>query len=40
MLHYTGRLSLSETAAAMGLSVGTVKSRLNAALGKLRGLLE
>jgi len=39
-LHYTGRLSLHETAEAMGLSVGTVKSRLNAALGKLRGFLE
>jgi RNA polymerase sigma-70 factor (ECF subfamily) len=40
LLHYTARLSLHETAQAMGLSVGTVKSRLNAALGKLRGLLE
>src|SRR5262249_2205942 len=39
VLHYTARLSLQETAKAMGLAVGTVKSRLNAILGKLRGLL-
>jgi len=39
-LHYTARLSLKETAAAMGLALGTAKSRLNAALGKLRGLLQ
>lgn len=40
VLHYLGGLSLRETAAAMGLSEGTVKSRLNAALGRLRGALE
>lgn len=40
LLHYTARLSLRETAQAMGLSVGTVKSRLHAALGQLRGFLE
>lgn len=39
-LHYTARLSLSETAGAMGLSVGTVKSRLNTALERLRGVLQ
>jgi RNA polymerase sigma-70 factor, ECF subfamily len=39
LLHYTGCLSIHETAAAMGLAVGTVKSRLNTALGKLRELL-
>lgn len=38
--HYVGGLSLSETAAAMNLSQGTVKSRLNAALAKLRSVLE
>jgi RNA polymerase sigma-70 factor (ECF subfamily) len=40
LLHYTSHLSLKETAAAMGIAVGTAKSRLNAALGKLRGLLQ
>jgi RNA polymerase sigma-70 factor (ECF subfamily) len=40
VLHYTGGLTLSETAAAMNLSEGTVKSRLNAALHKLRSELE
>jgi RNA polymerase sigma-70 factor (ECF subfamily) len=40
LLHYTGHLSLEQTAATMGLAVGTVKSRLHAALGKLRGLLQ
>ena len=39
VLHYTGGLSLRETAAAMNLSEGTVKSRLNAALLKLRSVL-
>lgn len=39
-LHYTAGLSLRETAAALGLPVGTVKSRLNAALNLLRRGLE
>ena len=39
-LHYTAGLSLRETAAALGLPVGTVKSRLHAALNVLRGELE
>jgi RNA polymerase sigma-70 factor (ECF subfamily) len=40
VFHYLGGLTLSETAAAMNLSPGTVKSRLNAALVKLRSVLE
>ena len=36
VLHYTGGLSLREVAAEMGISVGTVKSRLNAGLEQLR----
>lgn len=39
-LHYTGGLTLKETAAAMNISEGTAKSRLHAALLKLRSLLE
>jgi RNA polymerase sigma-70 factor, ECF subfamily len=39
VLHYTGGLSLREVARATGLSVGTVKSRLNAGLEQLRGRL-
>ena len=39
VLHYTGGLTLRQTAAAMGLSIGTVKSRLNAALSELRSTL-
>jgi len=39
-LHYTGGLTLKETAAAMNISEGTVKSRLNAALLKLRSVLK
>lgn len=39
VLHYTGGLSISETAATMKISEGTVKSRLNAALLKLRRAL-
>ena len=35
-LHYSIGLSIAETADALGLRVGTVKSRLNAALAKLR----
>jgi RNA polymerase sigma-70 factor (ECF subfamily) len=34
--HYTGGLSLRETAEVIGISVGTVKSRLNAGLEQLR----
>lgn len=40
VLHYSGGLSLRETAEAIGISEGTVKSRLNAALGKLRSSLK
>ena len=40
LLHYAGGLTLRETAAAMSISLGTVKSRLNAALQSLRSLLE
>jgi RNA polymerase sigma-70 factor, ECF subfamily len=39
-LHYTGGLSLRQTATAMGLSLGTVKSRLNTALQTLRSDLQ
>jgi len=38
--HYLGGLTLSQTATAMKISQGTVKSRLNAALSKLRSVLE
>lgn len=38
--HYVGGLTLRETAAAMNLSQGTVKSRLSAALVKLRSVME
>ena len=40
VLHYSGGLTLKETATAMSLSEGTVKSRLHAALQKLRSVLE
>jgi RNA polymerase sigma-70 factor (ECF subfamily) len=40
VLHYTGGLSLQETADAMLLPVGTVKSRLNSALSQLRRSFE
>ena len=40
ILHYAGGLSLSETAAAMGISKGTAKSRLSSALVKLRSVLQ
>ena len=36
VLHYTGGLSLRQVAAATGVSIGTVKSRLNAGLEQLR----
>lgn len=38
-LHYAADLSLAETAATLGLPAGTVKSRLNAALARLRAEL-
>jgi RNA polymerase sigma-70 factor (ECF subfamily) len=40
VLHYTGGLSITETAAAMDVAEGTVKSRLHAALKILRGRLK
>ena len=40
VLHYIGGLSLRQTAESMGIADGTVKSRLNAALMKLRSALE
>ena len=40
VLHYLGGLTLRQTAAAMNVSVGTVKSRLNGGLVKLRSVLE
>lgn len=39
ILHYTGGLTLQETADALGIATGTVKSRLSAALTKLRSIL-
>jgi RNA polymerase sigma-70 factor (ECF subfamily) len=36
ILHYTGGLSLRQVARTLGLSVGTVKSRLSAGLEQLR----
>jgi RNA polymerase sigma-70 factor (ECF subfamily) len=36
VLHYTGGLSLRQVAAATGISIGTVKSRLSAGLEQLR----
>jgi RNA polymerase sigma-70 factor, ECF subfamily len=36
ILHYTGGLSLRETAEALGISTGTAKSRLNSGLEQLR----
>ena len=40
VLHYTGGLSLRETAAAMGIAVGTAKSRLSSGLIQLRKTLQ
>lgn len=39
-LHYFQGLSLREVGAVMGVPAGTVKSRVNRALGRLRELLE
>jgi RNA polymerase sigma-70 factor (ECF subfamily) len=39
VLHYTGGLTLRETAKAMEISSGTVKSRLNNGLKRLRRAL-
>jgi RNA polymerase sigma-70 factor (ECF subfamily) len=39
VLHYTGGLTLRQTAEAMGISLGTVKSRLNSGLLELRSML-
>lgn len=38
-LHYAGGLSISEVAAVLSIPEGTVKSRLNAALARLRVLI-
>jgi len=40
VLHYTGGLTLRQTADVLGISTGTVKSRLNTGLAKLRSVLE
>ncbi len=40
VLHYTAGLTLKETADVLGISQGTVKSRLNSALIKLRKCLK
>ena len=40
VLHYTGGLSLRETAVAMDIAVGTAKSRLSAGLVQLRKTLQ
>jgi RNA polymerase sigma-70 factor, ECF subfamily len=40
LLHYSGGLSLRETAEALSISEGTAKSRLNAALIQLRKRLQ
>jgi RNA polymerase sigma-70 factor, ECF subfamily len=40
VLHYGADLSISQTADAMGVAVGTAKSRLNAALRHMRAAME
>jgi RNA polymerase sigma-70 factor (ECF subfamily) len=40
VLHYGADLSISEAAASMGIRPGTAKSRLNAALRRLRAAVE
>ena len=39
-LHYTAGLSIHDAAAAMSISTGTAKSRLNSALNELRRRLQ
>jgi RNA polymerase sigma factor (sigma-70 family) len=39
VLRYLAELSEAETAAALGCAVGTAKSRLHRALGRLRGAM-
>jgi RNA polymerase sigma-70 factor (ECF subfamily) len=39
-LHYGAELSIRETAEALGVAVGTAKSRLNGALRRLRAAME
>jgi RNA polymerase sigma-70 factor, ECF subfamily len=40
VLHYGADLSISQTAEAMGVAVGTAKSRLNTALRHMRAVME
>jgi len=40
VLHYGADLTIRDTAEAMGVAVGTAKSRLNAALGRMRAAME
>lgn len=40
VLHYGAELSIRETADAMGVAVGTAKSRLNGALRRIRAAME
>jgi RNA polymerase sigma-70 factor (ECF subfamily) len=40
VLHYGAELTIRETADALGVAVGTAKSRLNAALGRMRAVME
>lgn len=40
LLHYSGGLTLRETARVLGIAEGTAKSRLNGALNELRSLLQ
>lgn len=40
VLHYGADLSIRETAEAMGVAVGTAKSRLNTALRRMRAAME
>jgi DNA-directed RNA polymerase specialized sigma24 family protein len=39
VLRYLAELSEAETAAALGCALGTAKSRLHRALGRLRGTM-
>jgi RNA polymerase sigma factor (sigma-70 family) len=40
LLHFYDKLTLAETAAVLGVALGTVKSRLHAALTRLSTILE